>query len=230
MAWPFSNNRQTEEPKVPDPEKKVESTPNEKSIAEMIAESLKPVVDGFAAMQQDINSLKQAKVEVKREPAERISVLDDEDAAFNQRMTPLLQSQLEMECRMNTRDIKQEYIDAGFGDLWRQYEGEINKTLEGTALVSPDGQGGFKKLRGDAQYIRNVADMILGRAARTSGVRFDGSKKTFFLEGANANESAGSSNAKETEGLTAKQVKLAQRLGIPIDKMKATVSKLEFHN
>ncbi len=70
--------------------------------------------------------------------------------------------------------------------------------------------------------------MILGRAARTSGVRFDGTKKTFFLEGANANENAGGSSAKETDGLTAKQVKLAQRLGIPLDKMKVSVSKLDF--
>src|SRR4029077_18615044 len=142
----------------------------------------------------------------KVEPSERISVLDDEDAAFNQRMTPILQSQLEMEARMNTRDVKQEYVDSGFGDLWRQYEGEITKTLDGTALVSPDGNGGFKKLRGDSQYIRNVADMILGRAARTSGVRFDGNKKTFFLEGANSNESTSGPTSKETEGLTAKQV------------------------
>ena len=216
-----------------DPEKKdpqVDPTKsNEKSVAEIISESLQPFAQRFDKLQQDINLLKAPpKVEPKREPAERISVLDDEDAAFNQRMTPILQSQLELEARINVRDVKQEYIDAGFGAIWQQNEKDITSTLDGTALVQPDGQGGFKKLRGDAQYIRNVADMIIGRAARAGGVKFDGAKKTFFLEGANGNENAGGSRAAETEGLTAKQVKLAQRLGIPLDKFKSTVNKLEF--
>ena len=202
----------------------------EKSIAEIISESLRPFQENVAALRQDIEALKQPAKPERTVPAERISVLDDEDAAFNQRMTPLLQSQLELEARINVRDVKQEYVDAGFGDIWRQNEGDITKTLEGTALVQPDGQGGVKKLRGDAQYIRNVADMIIGRAARAGGVRFDGAKKSFFLEGANSGENAGSSKGSETDGLTAKQVKLANRLGIPLDAMKKTVGKLEFTN
>ena len=216
----------------PEPEKKVEVTPeksNEKSVAEIISESLAPFAQRFDKLQQDIDEIRKPKEPVRKvEPAERISVLDDEDAAFNQRMTPILQSQLELEARINVRDVKQEYIDAGFGAIWSQNEAEITKTLEGTALVQADGQGGVKKLRGDAQYIRNVADMIIGRAARAGGVRFDGTKKTFFLEGANGGETAGGSKGAETEGLTAKQVKLANRLGIPLDKFKQTVGKLEF--
>ena len=214
----------------PEPEKKVEVTPeksNEKSVAEIISESLAPFAQRFDKLQQDIDEIRKPPAR-KVEPTERISVLDDEDAAFNQRMTPILQSQLELEARINVRDVKQEYIDAGFGAIWSQNEAEITKTLEGTALVQADGQGGVKKLRGDAQYIRNVADMIIGRAARAGGVRFDGTKKTFFLEGANGNENAGGSRGAETEGLTAKQVKLANRLGIPLDKFKQTVGKLEF--
>lgn len=214
-----------------DPEKKPEAPPtttSEKSVAEIISESLKPLSDGFAALRQDIEALKTKPEPPRREPTEIPSVLDDENAAFNVRMGPLMQSQLEMEARMNTRDVKQEYIDAGFGAIWQQNEIDINKTLDGTALVQPDGNGGAKKLRGDPQYIRNVADMIIGRAARAGGVRFDGAKKTFFLEGANGGESAGGPSASETDGLTAKQVKLAQRMGIPLDKMKSTVSKLDF--
>ena len=216
------------DPTNTNPEKQPEKS-NEKSVAEIISESLQPFAQRFDKLQQDIDLLKTPKEPEKpRIPAERISVLDDEDAAFNQRMTPILQSQLELEARINVRDIKQEYVDAGFGAIWAQHEKDINDVLNGTALVQPDGQGGFKKLRGDAQYIRNVADMIIGRAARAGGVKFDGSKKTFFLEGANGNENAGGSRAAETEGLTAKQVKLAQRLGIPLDKFKTTVNKLEF--
>jgi hypothetical protein len=228
MAWPF--NKKAEEPQMAnDPEvKPTETKTPEKSIAEMLSESLTPFREEFAAIRRDIETLK-TPIEPKRTvPAERISVLDDEDAAFNQRMTPILQSQLELEARINVRDVKQEYVDAGFGSIWSQNEGEINKTLEGTALVQADNAGGFKKLRGDAQYIRNVADMIIGRAAKAGGVRFDGTKKTFFLEGSNGDNGTGASRTAETEGLTAKQVKLAQRMGIPLDKMKKTVSGLEF--
>jgi hypothetical protein len=216
-----------------DPEKKPEptKTSNEKSVAEIISESLAPFAQKFDKLQQDIDSIKNPPPPPRKpEPTERISVLDDEDAAFNQRMTPILQSQLELEARINMRDVKSEYVEAGFGAIWSQYEGEIVKVLDGTGLVQPDGQGGFKKLRGDAQYIRNVADMIIGRAAKAGGVKFDGSKKTFFLEDANAGENSGNSRAAETEGLTAKQVKLAQRMGISLDKMKQTVAKLEFTN
>lgn len=226
MSWPWQKQEETEKPTM-EPEKKVEETKPEKSIAEILSESLSPLREELAATRRDIEALKQP-AEVKRTVApERISVLDDEDAAFNQRMTPILQSQLELEARVNTKEVKQEYIDAGFGAFWQQNEAEINRTLEGSALVQPDGQGGVKKLRGDAAYIRNVADMIIGRSARSGGVKFDGAKKTFFLEGANG-ESQSPTHAAETEGLTAKQVKLAQRMGIPLDKMKKTVSGLEF--
>ena len=209
------------------PEKTPEKL-NEKSVAEIISESLAPFAQRFDKLQQDIDVLKTPPAPVRTVNAEKISVLDDEDAAFTQRMTPILQTTLEIEAREVMRDVKQEYIDAGFGAIWSQNETEIRNTLNGTALVQPDGQGGAKKLRGDAQYVRNVADMIIGRAARAGGVRFDGSKKTFFLEGANGNEGTGGSKGAETEGLTAKQVKLAQRLGIPLDKFKTTVGKLEF--
>lgn len=219
---------------MPDPKNPevmpTETKPNEKSIAEIISESLKPFNESldqrFAAIQQDIEGLKPKPRPAT--PAEIPSVLDDENAAFNTRMTPIIQSQLELEAKINTRDVKQEYIDAGFGAIWSQNEKEITDVLNSTALVQPDGQGGVKKLRGDAQYIRNVADMIIGRAARNGGVRFDGTKKTFFLEGANGDNGGPGSKPSETEGLTQKQVKLAQRMGIPLDKMKATVSKLDF--
>jgi hypothetical protein len=229
MAWPF---KKAEEPPMSaetvNPEKTPEK-PNEKSVAEIISESLQPFAQRFDKLQQDIDDLRKPKEVVKpREPQERISVLDDEDAAFNQRMTPILQTQLELETKMSVRDVKQEYIDAGLGAIWSAQEKEINDTINSSPLVQPDGNGGVKKLRSDPQYIRNVADMVIGRAARTAGVRFDGTKKTFFLEGANGGESVGGSRAAETEGLTAKQVKLAQRLGIPLDKFKGTVAKLEF--
>lgn len=229
MAWPFQ--KKTEEPtveptKVNDPEKKTEPTKsNEKSVAEMIAESLKPITEGFATLRQDIESLKVKPKPVSTTPAERISVLDDEDAAFNQRMTPILQSQLELEARYNRDAVKSEYIDAGFGDFWRENAARINEKLEASPLVQ-QGENGFIKLRGDLQYIRNVVNMFIGEAARQSGMKFDAGKKTFFLESANG-EGGGSGAPKDTDGLTPQQIKAAQKWGIPLDKYKTSQSKLQ---
>jgi hypothetical protein len=229
MAWPFK--QKAEEPQMANeptnPEKTPDTTPT-KSIAETLSESLSPLKEEFAAMRRDIEELRTPKPPVRTVSQERVSVLDDEDAAFNQRMTPILQSQLELEARYNRDQVKAEYVEAGFGDFWRENEKRINDKLSASPLVQPDGNGGVLKLRGDEQYIRNVVNMFMGEAARAGGVKFDGAKKTFFLEGANGGESAAGSRAAETEGLTAKQVKLAQRLGIPMDAMKKTVSKLEF--
>jgi hypothetical protein len=229
MAWPFK--QKAEEPQMANEPTNPEKTPDTtstKSIAEIISESLQPFSAKFDKIQQDIDEIRTPKPPVRTVSQERVSVLDDEDAAFNQRMTPILQSQLELEARYNRDQVKAEYVEAGFGDFWRENEKRINDKLSTSPLVQPDGNGGVLKLRGDEQYIRNVVNMFMGEAARAGGVKFDGAKKTFFLEGANGGESAAGSRAAETEGLTAKQVKLAQRLGIPMDAMKKTVSKLEF--
>lgn len=223
MAWPFPKK---DEP-VNDPNKPNEP-PKEKSPAELIAESLKPITDSIAALATEVKAMRPVPPQPKPvTPSEIPSVLDDENAAFNTRMTPLIQRQLEMEAKMTRTEIKQEYFDLGFGALWTQYEKEIDGTLANTALVTPDGQGGFKVVRGDPQYVRNVVDMVLGRAARQGGVRFDDNKKTFFLEGADG--SANSNNhPSNTEGLTARQIKVFERMGVPLDKAKETMKKLEF--
>lgn len=228
MAWPqlFPKKTNEEEPPVdPKIEVKPPETPT-KSIAEMIAESLQPVRDEFAQIRQDINALKPTPK--AREPQTITSVLDDEDAAFNQRMTPILQGQLELEAKYIRDQVKSEYMDAGLGDMWRQYEKDINSQLSSTQLVTPDGQGGMKKLRGDEQYIRNTVDMIIGRALRANGIKFDGGNKKFFLEGSNAPNSAAGNSGPKLDGLTEKQAHIANRMGIPLDKFKDTVSKMEF--
>lgn len=214
-----------------DPLKKDEKQ-NEKSPAEMIAESinsaLKPVVDQLGALKQDIDALRAPKPPEKpATPNEIPSVLDDENAAFAQRLTPLYTRQLEFEATIERDRVRHEYEDAGFGDMWRQYQTDIDKQLIATALVQPDGNGGVKPLRGDPQYIRNVADMILGRAARSGGIKFDGANKKFFIEGANA-EVPGGTPKPDLGGLTAKQARIFERMGVPLDKAKDTLSKLEF--
>jgi hypothetical protein len=229
MTWPFERPVNTP---TPDPVNAAERPP-EKTAAELIADALKPLVEAQTAFQTKLderlhnleNQTKPREPKTPTNPAEPISVLDDENAAFAQRMTPILQRQLEFESRVVKKDIKNEYHSAGYGDLWNQFEAEIDAMCDNAPLVSGEG----KTLRGDPQYIRNVVDMVLGRAARKAGMRFDGKSKGFFLESASSGpEAAGRGD--NSDGMTELQRKVTARMGIPLDKAKDAIKKLHFVN
>ena len=237
MAWPFKKEEtMVNNPEVKPGEKTPENPPkNEKSISEMIAESLttglKPVTDALAAQRQDIDEIKRRTEPRRTEPAkptEIPSVLDDENAAFNVRMAPVMQRQLETEARINRNEVKLEYMELGAGDMWKQYEKEIDAQLQASPLVRQTLEGQFVPQRGDPQFIRNTVDMIFGRAAREGGIRFDGTKKTFFLEGASGATSEGAPTKEDLEGLTSKQVEFAKKIGLTMDQMKKSKARLEF--
>src|SRR5579859_1136426 len=128
MAWKAftgKDDKDKKEGEVPDnPEKKVEVKPAEKTPAELIPESLKPITDAFGAMRAEIDALK-VKTTPKEYP-EIPSVMDDEDRAFNTRLTPIMAKTLEMEARLAKDDVEREYKKLGFGDLWDENRTEID--------------------------------------------------------------------------------------------------------
>jgi hypothetical protein len=231
MTWPFKvpeNKPSVSDPANANPDPAA-APPAEKSAAEMIAESLKPLTDGFSKFQEAMDArLKTLEDQTKpREPKPQVepnapvSVLDDENVAFAQRLTPVIARQLELESRVVKNDIKAEYQSSGYGELWAKFEKDINATIDGAPLVTADG----RPHRGDPQFIRNVVDMIFGRAARAAGMQFDGKSKGFFLEtGANSDPAA----RVEADGLTDTQRRVVQRMGIPLDQAKKVMSKLQF--
>lgn len=219
MPW---NKPVVEAPVVEEQPKPVEKTPAE-LIAESVNAALKPFADQFTAMNTRMDSIESntRRPQVSEEQRELPSVFDNEDAAFNTRMTPILMRQMEFEARVVRNDIKREYYDSGFGDLWQQYATEIDKTLDGSPLV--DGNG--KMLRGNPDYIRNTVDMIFGRAARQGGVKF-GKDKNFFLESASGTSEAGKPN--EADGLSDTQRRVFERMGVSAEDGRKTMAKLKF--
>lgn len=218
MSWPFKEEEQ------PKPEVKDEPKAPEKSPAELIAEALQPLSQQFTEMRNKLDAIEQNSVKKPDPvtPREITSVLDNEDVAFNQRLTPVVMRQLELEARVVKNDIKREYTDAGFGDMWREYEKQIDESLNAAPLITADGQ----PLRGNPAYIRNVVDMVFGRAAREKGMRFDGQKKSFFLESAGGSGSP--TPAQVDDGLTDSQRKALNKWGIPVEEAKKTMAKLKF--
>jgi hypothetical protein len=232
MAWPFSNESKPPETELKPPSET--KPPAEKTQAEQVADSIAAALGPMTESLRTISE-RQRQLEEKLTPkpkaaesAQPTSVLEDEDAAFGQRLGPVVLRQLELEARIVRDQIEREYEKAGFGDIWNQYRSDIEKTLNGSQLYTPDGQGGVKALRGDPEYVRNVVDMIFGRAARQAGMRFDGKDKKFFLENAGGDAGPGSHNKPADDGLSADQRKVFQRMGVPLDKAKETLGKLRF--
>jgi len=233
MVWPLKTPENIP-PKDPANAEVDSNKPPEKSVAELIAEAFKPLVDSNAAFQTKLderltaleNNTKPREKPANTSPTEPISVLDDENAAFAQRMTPIYAQVLETRALMVKKEIKDEYVAAGYGELWDQYATEINQLIEGTSLVTTDAQGNSKPLRGDPQYIRNVVDMVFGRAARKGGMKFGGKDKGFFLE--SASSGAESTNTATNDGLTESQRKVVSRMGVPLDQAKKVLAKLHF--
>ena len=224
MAFNWGKDTSNPNPAEVDGNKPPEKTPAE-IIAESVAEALKPLAARFDGYDD-----KFAKLEEQTKPAppkppvvgEPTSVLDDENLAFAQRLTPLLARQFELESTIVRDRIVREYQGAGYGDLIAQFEVDINKILDAAPLVTNDG----KPFRGDPQYIRNVIDMVMGREAKKAGMRFDGKSKGFFLE--TAGSSLDVSHTSAGDGMTEGQRKVFSRMGVPLDKAKDVIKKLQF--
>jgi hypothetical protein len=168
---------------VPDPKT---PTDNEALLAKMgellnpFKESIdnfkKEVGERFAAVEEGIKP-KPAPVT----PTERASVFDNEDAAFAERMGPLVVSQVELKARVLERDVFDEYKD------WADLLPKVRKILDETPIQT-------KAAPNYESYIRNVFNMLIGSEARENGLRRNGTR--FVLEdGASSNRTTDSPEA-----------------------------------
>jgi hypothetical protein len=222
---PFKKKEET----MPNPELHADpNAPPEKTPAELIAESvsaaMKPFMESQAARDARLDAIEAntRRPEPRVETPETVSVMDDEATAFAQRLGPIVFRQMETEARLALADVKQEYSSKGYGEAWAKLEPEILKTLNNSPIVGGDG----KPIRGNPDYIRNVVDMVFGRAAREAGVRFGGRDKGFFLESTGGG--AENSGAPAEDGMTPEQRRVFTRMGIPLADAQKTMGKLKF--
>lgn len=119
----------------------------------------------------------------EQKPAEMVSVIDNEDAAFAQRLGPLAVEQVKLSARMVERDILDEMKEQGWGDQIP----DVREYLAKVPLVNKSSP------EYEAQ-VRNVVDMTIGKAARSNGLKRRGN--SFILEDANASQ--GDTNAQKS--------------------------------
>lgn len=170
--WPNKDNK----PEEKKPEEKPQLTGEEllAKMGELLA-PLKTSIDNQAARLSAIEESRKPKEEPK--PTEIPSVLDNEDAAFNTRLTPLALQNVLLQARI----IEREVLDEVSADGWAEFLPEIKEELSNTPPQ-------IKASQTYDKYIRNVVDMIVGRKSRASGLRRR--DRGFVLEDASSAPSA----------------------------------------
>jgi hypothetical protein len=146
---------------VPDPK----TTPdNTEALLAKMGELLNPFKESIDDFKKSVDArftaveegIKPKAPVVDPKPTDPASVFDDENAAFNQRLGPLAIQQAELRARMIERDIFDE------NEQWSEFFPEIKKQLANTHIT-------VKASPTYDVYVRNVFNMVIGEAARTTG-------------------------------------------------------------
>jgi hypothetical protein len=197
MAWNFGRQP---DPDPADPEKEKKLAEQSKaeadafiaqlttSFATKLTERLKPLQDEIAAVK---TAAAPKREEVRTDPPQTPSVLDDEDAAFNARIGPLAVQTALLNARMTETEVLNDISSKGWGHLIPQIREVLEKQ---TPLQTKAGQG----YRG---YVENVASMLIGKEATAKGLKFDGNKQTFFLEDGASSGNNGTSKDRQLNEL-----------------------------
>jgi hypothetical protein len=181
-VWP---NKKDDPPQVKTEEKPPEAPSAEALLAKM-SELLNPLKESIDAQGKRMDAYEEARRPKEPvTPNETPSVLDDENAAFNARLTPLAVETINLRSRMVEREVLDEL--EGFSE----FIPEIKKELANTSVQ-------VKAMPNYEAYVRNVVDMIVGREARKGGLRRD--KQRFILEdGSSTNDNTGGSSASQED-------------------------------
>jgi hypothetical protein len=172
MGW--GDKKEEKAPEVP-PEKKPDFNVDEFfSRMQTVIDPIKAAVEDTRTRLSAIEESGKKREESK--PTEIASVLDNEDAAFAQRLGPLAIEQVKLNARMVERDILDEMRQQGWEDQIPDVREYLSK-VPLTNKASPEYEA----------QVRNVVDMTIGKAARSNGLKRRGN--SFILEDANATPS-----------------------------------------
>ncbi len=184
--WP--NKEKPADP--PNPEAKPPAAPSAEELLAKMGELLSPIKEWQEQTSTRLSAIEERTKprEVPATPPDKISVLDDEDGAFNQRLGGLAVATILANARITENEVLSEFPQ------WSEYFPQIKKHLAAT-----DAQ---YKVNNYDQYVRNVIKMVVGEAALGGGLRRD--KNRFVLEdasGANDNNTLSQSSQEDRDFL-----------------------------
>jgi hypothetical protein len=171
--------------KKPD-EVKPPEAPSQDALLAKMAELLSPLQTSIKEI-SDRQTAYEAERTRKPEPVagDPTSIFEDEGKAFAERIGPLAVETVLMRAKMAQNEILGEYSD------WQEFFPQIKTELSNAPVSVKADAAGWER------YVRNVADMVIGREGRKSGLKRN--NNSFVLEsgGGAGDSSNGPSTSQE---------------------------------
>jgi hypothetical protein len=169
-------------------------------------ETLKPITEKLQAYETRFATLEEntKKPAAKVENTEIPSVIDNEDAAFNARLGPLLVQTVALKAKIAEDSVINNLTSLG----WGEYASEIREVFEKRTPIQTKAAADYDV------YCRNVVNMIIGEKALKEGLKRDVTKQTFFIEpSGSSNDKPESSIARLREEATDGRVDILKKSG-----------------
>lgn len=170
MAWPFKKPDETStDGKKPDEQSKAEIDALVERLGASFEEKIKPLRDEFGALKTEWDGIKAAAT--KPDPntnADGTELTDEQKAARARNAT------VAIAVNANARLTESEIISE-VAAKWGKFTPKIKEFFANTPIE--------RKAQPDyADYCRNIVKMVIGEAALSSGLSYDGQGNKFFLE------------------------------------------------
>jgi hypothetical protein len=158
-TWP---GKKTEEVKPPE-------APSQEALLAKMAELLSPIQASIKEQGERLTAFEEARTKKPEVvPGDPTSVFDDEGRAWAERLGPLAVETVLMRAKMAQNEILGEYSD------WQEFFPQIKAELANAPVSVKADAAGWER------YVRNVADMVIGREGRKSGLKRN--NNSFVLE------------------------------------------------
>jgi hypothetical protein len=176
----WGDKQKQDEPKQdakPPEQSKAEADALIERMSAMFQEKINPIIEKVNSFDTRFETIEQStrRPVQKVEDREKVSVLDNEDQAFAERLLPLNAGLIMMNARITEDEVYREMDAKGWGSY-------IPKAKEALANVNLQSKGSPEY----PNIVRNTVTMIVGREAMDKGLKFDGGKQTFFMEDSNS--------------------------------------------
>lgn len=165
MAW-FKKEEVKEETKTAD-QSSLDINKLVEAMRPLIKEEVAPVLAKVEAVEGKWNKLETDAAEAERKAAEA----EHPPTAPTENELKLAAGIAITNARLMERDILDGVRADGWGDLVPKIQDWFNKA-----------DAGVKSRPDYNSYCTNIVDMVVGRAAREKGLKYDGQTKSFFLE------------------------------------------------
>jgi hypothetical protein len=170
MAWPKFGK--TEE------EKKPEETQSKSDLDALVERFGATIESQLKPLRDDVTAMKSKWEDIEREATKPAPQLNDDGTPKQpteaERTQNSTQAAMGLAIQANARQTENEVISE-ISAQWPEQVPEIRSYLANTPIAR-------KALPDYSDYCRNIVDMVVGKAARKAGVRYDGNSKSFFLE------------------------------------------------